>query len=103
MEHEVEDYDEADYYVDDDGGVEEVDVQFLFGPLEEGNGEGGFHDGSEDYVNYFEEEDVLECVLVSIIFPRCKRWIFYIPSNFAQSRLERQQMYVHQRHSSLLR
>jgi hypothetical protein len=60
LQHEVEDYDEADYDVDDDGSVEEVSVEFLLGPLEEGDGEGGFHDGGEDYVDYFEEEDVLE-------------------------------------------
>jgi hypothetical protein len=63
LKHEVEDYNEADYDVDNDGRVEEVDVEFLFGPLEEGDCEGGFHDGGEDYVDYFEEEDVLECVL----------------------------------------
>jgi hypothetical protein len=60
LQHEVKDYDEADYDVDDDGRVEEVDVEFLFGPLEEGDCEGGFHDGGEDYVDYFEEEDILE-------------------------------------------
>jgi hypothetical protein len=73
LQHEVEDYDEADYYVDDDGRVEEVSVEFLFGPLEEGDGEGGFHHGGEDYVDYFEEEDVLECVLVSNISPVCRK------------------------------
>lgn len=81
LQHEVEDYHEADYYVDDDSRVEEVDMEFLFGPLEEGDCEGGFHDGGEDYVDYFEEEDELEYVFVSTV-SLVQEWHFYIPSNF---------------------
>jgi hypothetical protein len=36
-----------------------LDVRFLAGPLQEGEGEAGFHGGGEEDVDYFDEEDVL--------------------------------------------
>jgi hypothetical protein len=64
--------DDADDGVDDDGGAEEVDLSFRFRPLEECDGQTGFHDAGEDHVDDFEEE--YELWRVRTVLPGAGRW-----------------------------